>query len=348
MNNFPAVKIFATTGSQILAKKIHDYLLKDSRLPESIFGKTEVKWFSNQNAQIQIDNVRDHFIVVIHTQAPPVSDGIIELFALLDAISNARPADILLVFPYMPYSRSDRKNKPRISTMGRRLPHILTHSFGIKRVILLDPHDTHIKHYFDPAADEISATYLIVDYFKKWKKSASLKIKQKTVVVFADAGAVAKYEKVAHLLDFPSAYIDKDRPGDDEKPKIKRIVGDIENRVCILIDDEILTGGTAIGDAKILLDEGAQQVSFMAAIHAGLTSKELTKKKLINNLASSSTDHFVVTDSIPYSLSNLGISSSKFTVLSVAPLLAEAIKRSVKGESLTELHKLENTKLYCQ
>ena len=166
---FSSVKVFSTTGSEVLASEVCESLkprLPDQLIPgrELVLSRSNVQRFSNQNIQVQVDNVRGHFVVVIHTQVPPVNDGLIELFALLDAINNARPADVLLVFPYMPYVRSDRKNKPRISTMAHRLAHILSVSFEIKRVILLDPHDSHIKHYFNPVADEISAIYLMIDW----------------------------------------------------------------------------------------------------------------------------------------------------------------------------------------
>ena len=272
---FSSVKVFATTGSDGLASKICKAL--QSRLPSQLqagdsltLSKTDVQRFSNDNLQVQVENVRGHFVVVIHTQVPPVNDRLIELFALLDAINNARPADVLLVFPHMPYARSDRKNKPRISTMGHRLPYILATSFGIKRVILLEPHDSHIKHYFNPAADEISAAYLMIDYLER--EVFNSKPKEKSVVVFSDAGAAKQYGKIAHLLKLPAAYIDKDRPDDIEVPQFNDVVGKVKDKFCLLVDDEILTGGTSIGDAEKLISRGADSV-YMAASHAALVHK---------------------------------------------------------------------------
>jgi len=345
MFGFSSVKIFATTGSDGLANEVCREL--KTRLPSQLLAgnnltlsKTDIQRFSNDNLQAQVKNVRGHFAVVIRTQVPPVNDRLVELFALLDAISNSRPADILLMFPYMPYSRSDRKNKPRISTMGHRLPHILTTSFELKRVILLDPHDSHIKHYFNPAADEISAIYLLVDYLEK--NVFANKPKNKSVIVFSDAGAAKRFGKIAHLLNLPAAYIDKDRPDDFENPDINKVVGEVEGKFCLLIDDEILTGETAIGDAKKLLKAKADSV-YMTAVHGILAHKELSKKELIKKLENSPIERFIITNSIPSKPDILG---NKFTVLSIAPLLAEAIKRDAIGESLTELHQLENVKLY--
>lgn len=345
MFEFSSVKVFATTGSEGLAENVCQAL--QSRLPSQLqvgdklnLSKVDVERFSNENLQVQVENVRGHFAVVIHTQVPPVNDRLIELFALLDAINNARPADVLLVFPYMPYVRSDQKNQPRISTMGHRLPHILSTSFGIKRVILLDPHDSHIKHYFNPAADEISAIYLLINYLEK--EVFSSQPKAQSVVVFSDAGSAKRYGKVAHLLGLSTAYIDKDRPDNLEKPDFNDVIGNVKEKFCLLIDDEILTGGTASA-AERLLKKGAKSV-FMAAIHAVLADKKLSKVELIKKLESSSVERFIITDSIPHSPAIL---PDKFKVLSVAALLAEAIKRAVLGQSLTELHQLENVSIYA-
>ena len=342
---FSSVKIFSTTGSESLANKICESLkprLPDQLVPggKLILSKSNIQRFSNENIQIQVDNVRGHFVVVVHTQASPVNEGLIELFALLDAINNARPADILLVFPYMPYARSDKKNKPRISTMAHRLAHILTVSFGIKRVILLDPHGSHVKHYFYPAADEISAIYLMIDHLER--KFFNIMSKKESVVVFSDPGSAARYKIVAYLLGLPTAYVEKDRPDDSETPKFSKIVGDVKGKCCLLLDDEILTGKTAIGDAEILKKEGAGSIN-MFAVHPILRDKTITQADLIKKLDNSPIERFIITNSIPQ---DPKILSSKFTILSVASFLGEAIKRSILGQSLTELHQKDNVKLY--
>lgn len=344
------VKVFTTSGSEGLAKEVCEVLRP--RLPKECqpagplsLGTVTVERFSNDNLQAQIENVRGHFVVVIHTQVPPVNDRLIELFALLDAIINAGPADILLIFPYMPYGRSDNKNQPRISTMGYRLAHILINSFRIRRVILLDPHDSHIKHYFDPAADEISAIYLMIDYLERevFRSQPNSKSKKDSVLVFSDAGSAKRYGQVAHLLGLPEVYASKERLDDKENPVLRKVVGDVKGKFCLLIDDEMLTGNTAIKDAKMLKQEGATSV-YMLAIHAILASKELSGADLIKKLNDSPIEKFVVTNSVP--VSHKLINPSKFIVLSIAPLLAEAIKRTVLDESLTQLHQLSNVSLY--
>jgi ribose-phosphate pyrophosphokinase len=345
--NFRSVKVFSTRGTQVLAEEVCKEL--DKRIPpflksdeELALSKVKVERFSNENLQVQVENVRGSFVVIIHTQVPPVSDGIIELFALLDAVENARPADILLVFPYMPYSRSDRKNKPRISVMGNKLPHIFSNSFGVKRVLLLDPHDTHIKHYFEPAADEITAIYLLVDYIQH-NIISGMKNREEAVIVFADAGSAKRFENVPALLNVPTAYIDKGRLDDKENPVLKRVVGEVGGKTCFLFDDEILTGGTAVRDADILKKEGAKSV-IMFAVHPILNDKDKGSQEVIKKLENSPFEKIVVTETVPVQHKLKG--NSRFVVLPVSGLLAEAIKRFVMNESLTELHNPENVNLY--
>jgi len=341
------VKVFSTRGSDVLAKAVCDAL--KTRLPKELWpegrlnpAKSRVVRFSNENLQMQVENIRDHFVVVIHSQVPPVNERLVELFCLLDAIKGARPADILLVFPYYPYSRSDKKNQPRISTMGYRLAHILNHSFGINRVLLLDPHDDHIKHYFDPVADEITSIYLFFDYLKE--NVFNFRPKEESVLVFPDEGASKRYSGFARLLRISTAYIDKGRIDDREEPEVKGIIGNIEDKFCLMIDDEILTGKTAIKDARVVLEKSGRSV-WMLAPHAPFADKKMAKEKLIQKLQHSSIEKFVVTNSIP-STAQVISGRSKFIVLPVEFLLAEAIKRTVMGQSITELHNPENVALY--
>ncbi len=342
------VKVLSTRGSDVLARKVCQALR--SRLPQDLqpnsclrLGKSRVVRFSNENLQVQLlENVRDHLVVVIHTQVSPVNERLIELFVLLDAIKGARPADILVVFPYYPYARSDKKNQPRISTMAYRLAHILNHSFRIERVLLLDPHDDHIKHYFDPVADEISSSYLLLDYLER-NVFTSLS-KENSVLVFPDEGASKRYSNFGRLLRIATAYIDKGRRDDREEPEIRGIVGNVRGKFCLMIDDEILTGNTAIKDADRILLEGGQSV-WMLAPHAPFADKKMSKAMMIQRIERSSIERFVVTNTIP-STAQMISGRENFVVLRVECLLAEAIKRTVLGQSITELYDPKNVDLY--
>jgi len=344
MDFLKGVRVFAVPGSHLLAVDVCAEL--NQRLPLSLrpkeglqLSQIEIAEFSNENVQVQIPDVRGQFVVVIHTMTPPVNTGVIQLFALLDAIQNSNPADLLLVFPYMPFTRSDRKNKPRISTMGHRLPHILTHSFGIRRVILLDPHDTHIKHYFEPSADEISAQYLIADDINQ---TLDGKKRDDCIIAFPDAGAAKRYEKLPGITGLGHDYIDKVRKEDDENPDIKKEIF-ATGKICFMVDDEVLSGNSAVKDARILKKNGAKEV-IMYFAHPVLADKALTSQQLMDKLEDSPIDRFICTDSIPCGDKVAG--RTKFTVLSIAGLLAEAINRAIQNESLTALHDPQSVEHY--
>jgi ribose-phosphate pyrophosphokinase len=234
----------------------------------------------------------------------------------------------------MPWARSDRKNKPRISVMAKRLAQFISHSFRIDNVLLLDPHDGHLKHYFEPDADEITALYLLLDYVKRemFKKHPA----EEWILVFADGGAAKRFEYVPHILQLPTAYIDKGRKDDD--------VGDVSGRRSLLIDDEALTGNTALKDAELLLEAKAASVSAVF-IHGPLADK---RKKddaaVVKMIESSKIDHVITTDSVPVEVKLSA--DSKIVVLSVAALSAEAISRTVQNASITYLYDPLNIERY--
>lgn len=330
-------KVFATSGTEPLALDICRELT--ARLdPENGYhvemGDVRVARFSNENLEVQVDNVRDHTVIVLHTQTPPVSDNLIQLFALLDAISNSHPRCTYVVFPYMPYARSDRKNKPRISVMGQRLAEILNKVLGVRRVMLLEPHAPHLKQYFLPTADEVPGTPLLVDHIRK--NYLSQWSRNDCVMVFADSGAAKRFEEVPPALGLEQAYIHKLRIDNSESPTIKGVTGNVKGRHCFLIDDEILTGNTLLKDAELLKASGALSVR-MLAIHGIFSDRRLTDEQLMKKLANSCVDEIVVTDTVPVA-EKVALGGPKFTVIPIAPLLGEACKRMILGESLSELH----------
>lgn len=334
------VKLFGTTGTMPLTRQIEHELsarLCDQEEPFCVeLGEVRVSRFSNENIEVQVDNVRDHVVVVFHSQVPPVNDGLVELMALLDAINNAHPRRTFLVFPYMPYSRSDRKNQPRISVLGQRLPEILNKVLGVRRVLLVEPHDPHVKQYFVPTADEIPGTPLIIDHIRKTLLTTCKP--EECAIVFADAGAAKRYEDLPYALGLERAYIHKSRMDHSESPTVKALTGKVEGRHCVLVDDEILTGNTVLRDAQLLKEAGAATVR-MYATHAVLMDQRSSIEALMQKLANSDVDEFVVTDTIPVA-DKLALASNNFTILPVAPFLGEAVKRLILGESLSELHRL--------
>jgi ribose-phosphate pyrophosphokinase len=284
--------------------------------------------------------VRGAFCVVIHTQVPPVHTNFFELFALLDAICNSEPENVLLVFPYMPYSRSDRKNKPRISTMSGWVAHTINRVSGVKKVLLLEPHDSHIKHYFEPQAQEVSTIYLLAAYLEKnFLQDES--IRKMSKIVYPDAGAAKRYGNIAHMLGLGTAYIDKDRPDNKEKPELKGIVGDVKDYICFMVDDECLTAGTTTGDAENLMHHGAKKVIMMVT-HPIFNKQDSPADWVIEKLDKSPISQVIFTNSIPVAHKIEG--REKFISIPIDPLLAESIKRIILMQSISELHNMESVK----
>jgi ribose-phosphate pyrophosphokinase len=334
------VKIFATTGSEYLVDKICESLQK--RLPKSFQPNEKitrsnhvVKVFSNGNMEVEVENVRGFFVIVVHTQViQGLHDKLFELFLMLDAIYNSKPEDVLVIFPYMPYARSDRKNKPRISVGGKVILKIIERVLKVKNVMLLDPHAPHMKHYIDPAADEITAINLIAENLQE-NFLNNPAIRNRCTFVFPDAGAAKRFEELPITLRLPIAYIDKGRPHDDENPSVKKIVGDIKGRICFLLDDEILTGSTIIKDVAMLEEEGAEEI-YVIAIHPIFNDKGSSGEEVIRKLENSNIKRIIVTDSVP--VAEKIKPGSNIVILESAHLIAEAIKRVVLDESISELH----------
>lgn len=334
------VKVFATSGVDALGRQVEaEIRSRMASIGEELQverGEHQLSRFSNENIEVQVDNVRDRIALVLHTQTPPVNDGVVELLAMLDAISNAHPRQTFLVFPYMPYSRSDRKNRPRISVMGQRLPEILNKVLGVNRVLLLEPHNGHIKQYFVPTADEVPIVPVLVRhirdvYLTRWDPT-------ECTLVFADAGAAKRFEEVPASLGVSPTYMYKTRSDNSESPTIKAIAGDVKNRHCFILDDEILTGNTVFKDADLLKAAGAASVRVLA-VHGILADKRLSLQELMRKFDHSSVDEFVLTDSIPLA-HKVALAPSKFTIIPIAPLVGEACARLILGESLSELHRL--------
>lgn len=345
MNSVPLVKVFSTSGSVELAGNICEAL--QTRLPielqpggKLILGNTGFEKFDNGCILPHIDNVRDHLVVIICTHAPGIHDQLFELFHIIHAAVSADAREIMLVFPYFDYSRSDKKDSPHISVMSRFLADIFNIPYlGIKKKLILNPHEDHVLEYFLPRANGISAVLLLIDYLEREILKPGLK--EKSIVVFCDHGAADRYGDVPQFLNLPSVYINKQRI--NGKPNPIGVSGEVNEKFCLLLDDEILTGGTSIGDANYILKLGASGVIFLA-IHGILTSEKMSTPALIRRLEDSPIEKFILTDSVPIAHKLVG--TTKFIIVPVVNLLAEAIKRTILGESLTELYLPEKVSLY--
>jgi ribose-phosphate pyrophosphokinase len=283
-------------------------------------GAAHTTRFSNENLKVKIEeNVREVDVFVVQTACSPLSEGIIELLILLDALKHSSARRVTAVLPYYPYARSDKKDEPRISITARLMADLLE-TAGADRVLTLDLHSPQIQGFFDIPADHLTAVPVLCEHL-------STRDLSNAVVVAADVGEAKDAGRFAKRLDLPLAFIDKRRSGDDEKAHAVALVGDVRGKECLLVDDEIATGGTIFDATEFLLAEGARGVS-AAVVHAVLSGHA------VDRLAASPLRRLVVTDTIPIPAEKR---SPKIEVLSVAPLIATAITRIHDGRSISEL-----------
>ncbi len=283
-------------------------------------GRAYTTRFSNENLKVKIEeNVREQDVFVVQTSCPPLSEHIIELLIMLDALRHASAGRVTAVIPYFPYVRSDKKDEPRISITARLMADLLA-TAGASRVLTVDLHSPQIQGFFAIPTDQLTAVPALCDRLKRDDLSNA-------VVVAADVGEAKDAGRYARRLGLPLAFIDKRRTGDDENAQPAQVVGDVLGKDCLLVDDEVATGGTMFGATEFLLDRGARSVS-AAVVHPVLSGNALER------LRASRLERLLVTNTLPLPG---GQASPKIEVLSLAPQLATAIEHIHDGRSVSEL-----------
>ncbi|MBU3917506.1 ribose-phosphate diphosphokinase [bacterium] len=309
-----ALKIIAGSSHNAFAKEICNHMAME-------LTEIETVHFSNENMLVKIlDNVRETDIFVIQTSCSPVSDGIIELCLLMDALRHSSAARITAVLPYFPYVRSDKKDQPRISIAAKLMARIFQTS-GANKFLLMELHSNQIQGFFDVPVDQLSAVDVFCDYLKKQDLSDY-------VIVAADVGEAKHLGRYANRLDLPMAIIDKRRLGNSDTVIPTHLIGDVTGKNALIIDDEVASAGTLCKAADFLKQKGAKIVK-AAVVHPVLSGTA------INKINSSSLDELIVTNTIP--LEGKLEACKKLTVLSVAPLFAKAIQRIHNGDSISVL-----------
>ncbi len=309
------LKIFAGSSHPALAKGIAGHV--GVRL-----GKLRVTRFSNENIKIKIEeNVRGCDVFVIQTSSPPLSDNLVELLILIDALKFASADRITAVLPYFPYARSDKKDEARISITARLVADLLE-TAGADRVLTMTLHAPQILGFFRKPADQLLATPILKNHFKRSDLSNS-------VVVATDAGAGKIAGHFAKRLRLPMAVIDKRRLDDSEKATGTALIGQVEGKDAIIYDDEIATGGSIQEAARILRDFGARRV------RVGVTHPVLSGPA-VERLQEAKLDELVVTDTIPVPADRV-VGLPNLKVLSTAKLFAEAILRIHGGKSVSAM-----------
>ena len=311
------IKIFACKSAENFTKEICDYL----KLP---MGQMDVLKFKNDNTFVQIkETVREQDIYIVQTTMPPVNERVMELLIAIDAFKRASAKNINVVLPYYIYSRSDKKDQPRIPVTAKLMQQLLE-SAGATRVITCDLHNPAIQAYFNINCDRLSAQNILQKYFKE-------KNLKDMVIVATDAGSSKKAYKYSEYFGCPIALIDKRRAGNDDKAIATTVIGDVENKEAIIFDDEVDTAGSLIETAKILERFHAKEI-YAGCTH-GILSADAVKR-----IDESPIKELVITNTVPLPDEK---KIDKIKVLTIAPLFAEAIKRINEAEPIGELFILE-------
>ncbi|MDD4517397.1 MAG: ribose-phosphate pyrophosphokinase [Limnochordia bacterium] len=306
------IKIIAGTANPMLAQEIADYLgisLLDCKI--SRFRDGEVNLRINET-------VRGAEVYIVQPTGSPAAENLMELLIIIDACRRASAKEIAAVIPYYGYARQDRKTQPRDPICAKLVANLLT-AAGADRVLTMDLHAGQIQGFFDIPVDNLLALPIIAKYLME-KDLGDI------VVVAPDVGGVGRARELAHRLDGDLAIVDKRRPKANVAEAM-HIIGDVEGKVAILVDDIIDTGGTIVQAANLLLKEGAKEV--YACCSHPVFSPPATER-----LAESGIKEVVVTNSIPLSEEKR---THNMVVLSVAPLFGEAIRRIYLEQSVSRL-----------
>jgi len=304
------LKVFTGNAHPALAQAIADYL-------DIPLGKAEIFEFSNENIFVRIlENVRQRDTFVIQPICSPVNKNLVELLIILDALKRASAGRITAVIPHYGYARTDKKDQPRVPITARLVADLLTVA-GANRVLTVDLHAAQIQGFFNIPVDELTALYLLAHHFEE-KKFDDL------VVVATDIGISKRARDLAAKLGAPLAIMEKRRIDNAGQTETLNVIGEVEGKVALTVDDEIDTAGSLINVVSTLRERGATEV-YSCCTHPVFSGPA------IQRIASCPAKEVVVTDTIPV---NGDKKIDKITVLPIAPLLGEAIHRIHTGLSI--------------
>lgn len=313
--NTDFLNLFTGNANPILANAV----AKELNLP---IGKAFVGRFSDGEIQVEIqENVRGKNVVVIQSTCAPTNDNLMELMIMIDALKRASAGRITAVIPYFGYARQDRRPRSaRVAISARIVANMLQSVAGIERVLTMDLHADQIQGFFDIPVDNIYASPVLLSDLQN-QKSKDL------IIVSPDIGGVVRARAMAKQLGCDLAIIDKRRPKANVS-EVMHLIGEVEGRHCVIMDDIIDTGGTLCKAAEALKERGAKGVTAYCT-HAVLSGGAVAR------IAASQLDELVVTDTIP--LTEEARQVKKIRQLSVAPILAETLSRITKGDSVMSM-----------
>ena len=315
--------MLGTNGNPVIfAGNSHPQLVEDicAYLKQSV-GQVEVFKFSNDNTFVRIlENVRQKDVFILQSTIEPVNDHIMELLIMIDAAKRASAGRITAVVPFYSYARTDKKDQPRVPITGRLVADLLE-TAGAERVVMVDLHAGQVQGFFQVPVDELTAMPKLVEYFVE-------RDLDDPVVVATDIGISKKARDFADAINAPLAIVEKRRLGNDDRVESLNVIGDVDGHPVILFDDEIGTGGTMISAADAITKRGSTDI-YAVATHGLLSGDTSTRLAEVSHIK-----EVVITDTVPLSADKVNF---KMKVLSVAPLLGEAIKRIHEGRSVGEL-----------
>ncbi|MFN0071688.1 MAG: ribose-phosphate diphosphokinase [Chloroflexota bacterium] len=305
--------IFSGNAHPELAESVCNYLGVE-------LGRADVFEFSNENIFVRINqNVREHDVFVIQPTCAPVNKSLMELFIMLDALKRASARRVTAVIPYFSYGRSDKKDQPRVPITARLLADLIQ-AAGADRVLTIDLHAGQIQGFFKIPVDELTAVYLLCDYFRGLGLDDP-------VVVSADIGFAKKARNFAELLHAPLAIVEKRREVYDGNVESLRLIGDVKGRTALIVDDEVDTARSLVGAIQVCHEYGAEKV-YASAVHSVLSDMA------VQRLSEAKLEEYVTTDTIPITADRR---MGQTRVISVAVLLGEAISRIHTGGSVGAL-----------
>ena len=310
------MKLLTGNSNKNLSQKISKFL--KTKLVHS-----SIKKFADGEIYIEInENIRGNSIFLIQSISSPANDNLMELLLCVDALKRSSAKNITAVIPYFGYARQDRKVAPRTSISAKLVSNLITKA-GADRVVTVDLHAGQIQGFFDIPVDNLFATPIFSRHIKKNIKGKNL------ICVSPDVGGVERTRALARKLDLSIAIIDKRRPMPG-KSQVMNVVGNVNNKTCIIVDDIIDSGGTIVNAAKALIDRGAKEV------HVYITHGVLSGES-VNKIKNSQIKNLVITDTIDNS--NKLKKAKNIEVLSICNLLGEAIKRISNSTSVSDLFK---------
>jgi ribose-phosphate pyrophosphokinase len=315
MTGYGDIRLFAGTGSTRLAGEISDYL----KVPLSGY---DIEEFPNENLFVRLQgSVRGQDVYLIQSLAPPVHRNLMEMLIMIDCLKRDSAGRITAVFPYMAYARSDKKDQPRVPITARLVADMIEVA-GADRFMTIDLHAGQIQGFFSIPGDVLTAFHMLSDYFKRTRDLSKL------VVATVDLGFAKKGRNFAATLGVPLAFIEKRRTGPDNHAVATSVIGDVNGKNVLLVDDEVLTGGSIIEATHILKEKGAQDI-YLSFTHGLLVPPAVERFRDNPDIK-----EVVTTNTVPIPESK---HIPKLKVLSVAPLLGEVILRAHEGRSVGEL-----------